>query len=252
MIVSLQLQGQAYQVDLNQAIDISIPLVPGPNGPNCFWAPYFEAEPVRMGTFVGSTLEGGPVNFLNLRLNPHGNGTHTECVGHIAKEPYTINQSLRQHFHLAALVSIYPAQLDNGDRIITLEQIQLAADGLLKPGTKAFIIRTLPNENTKKYVHYSGSNPCYMAHEAATWLVEQGIDHLLIDLPSVDREEDQGLLLAHHAFWQYPHATRAEATITELIFVPLQVKDGNYLLNLVTGPFEIDAAPSKPLLFSLL
>jgi kynurenine formamidase len=86
-------------------------------------------------------------------------------------------------------------------------------------------------------------------HEAAKYLVERGVQHLLLDLPSVDREEDGGQLLAHRAFWQYPEAVRKHCTITELIYVPNEIKDGFYLLNLQTASFDLDVSPSRPVLF---
>jgi hypothetical protein len=67
---------------------------------------------------------------------------------------------------------------------------------------------------------------------------ESGIQHLLIDLPSVDKEKDEGKLLAHKAFWNVTDVNdlnldaRLEATITEMIYVPDNVADGSYLLNL--------------------
>ncbi|MEM6543072.1 MAG: hypothetical protein AAF634_18095, partial [Bacteroidota bacterium] len=44
--------------------------------------------------------------------------------------------------------------------------------------------------------------------------------------------EDEGLLLAHRAFWQYPYATRTQATISEMVYVPDMIKDGLYLLQM--------------------
>ena len=90
-----------------------------------------------------------------------------------------------------------------------------------------------------------------MYHEAVAYLVECGIEHLLIDLPSVDREEDEGKLLAHKAFWQYPENPRTHCTISELIYVPNEVKDGYFLLNIQTASFELDVSPSKPVVFAL-
>jgi kynurenine formamidase len=113
------------------------------------------------------------------------------------------------------------------------------------------IIRTLPNNPTKLTRQYSGTNPPYLDPEAANWMVEKGIEHLLLDVPSVDREDDGGKLSAHHAFWQYPHNTRLECTITELIYVPASVPDGNYFLNIQIASFENDASPSKPLIFKI-
>jgi hypothetical protein len=43
---------------------------------------------------------------------------------------------------------------------------------------------------------------------------------------------------------------RLEATITEMIYVPDNVADGSYLLNLQIA-FENDASPSKPVLYSV-
>lgn len=248
MLVHLSFKGKNYRCDLSAPLDISMPLHEGIDTVNCFYAPPMQAEPVIAGDFKGSVALGGPVNFLNVRFNPHGNGTHTECVGHIAKEPYTINQSLRSFHHVAKLVSLYPTRLNNGDRVILRDQLA----EVLEPGeVDAFIIRTLPNDALKLKTNYSGANPPYLHHEATTYLVAAGVQHLLLDLPSVDREEDGGLLLSHRAFWQYPEQPRTGATITELIFVENTIKDGFYLLNLQIAPFEIDASPGKPVLYAL-
>lgn len=237
-----------YQADLSQAIDISIPLKDGFENPNCFYAPIPEFSPVRAGTFVGSTQEGGVVNFKNVRINPHGNGTHTECVGHISKEVFTINQNLKEFHFIAKLISIYPELLENGDKIIFKKHIELALE---KNEAKALIIRTLPNDDLKKKTNYSGANPTYIHHDAMEYIVECGIEHLLVDLPSVDREEDEGKLLAHRVFWKYPDNTRENSTITEMVYVPNEVKDGLYLLNIQIASFELDASPSKPMIYRL-
>ena len=74
----------------------------------------------------------------------------------------------------------------------------------------------------------------------------------------MDKEHDEGKLLAHKAFWNVKNVThlnadaRLKATITELIFVNDEVKDGSYLLNLQIAPFENDASPSKPILFEII
>jgi hypothetical protein len=80
-------------------------------------------------------------------------------------------------------------------------------------------------------------------------MANNGIDHLLLDLPSVDREVDGGALAAHRAFWNYPENPRMKATITELIYVPSKVQDGQYFLNLQVAPIENDASPSRPVLY---
>lgn len=248
MNINLSHNHKTYRAALDQPIDISIPLEAGEGKVNCFYAPPVEIWPVVAGDFVGSTAEGGLLNFKNVKLNPHGNGTHTECVGHIAKEQFTINQCLKKFHHLAHLVTVEPSILANGDQVIVKEQLEQIFQ---EPEVKALIIRSLPNDDSKLARNYSGSNPPYFHHEAITYLVEQGVDHLLTDLPSVDREEDEGKLLAHKAFWQYPGKVRDWATITELIYVPEDVEDGLYLLNMQITSLELDASPSKPVLYRL-
>ena len=249
MLISfLDASGRTLQADLASPIDLSIPLRHGAENPNCFWAPMPEFTPVVAGAFIGSIEAGAPVNFYNVRFNPHGNGTHTECVGHISKEHYTIRACLKQYHFSALLLSLYPTKTDAGDRVIFREQLEAFYE---EGEYKALIIRTLPNEEFKMRTTWSGSNPPYLHPEATAWIVEKGIEHLLIDLPSIDREEDGGLLLGHKAFWQYPEAPRTHCTITEMIYVPNHVRDGHYLLNLQSASLELDAAPSKPVLFPL-
>jgi len=249
MKISLSHNGKSYTTDLSNGIDISIPLIPGSDSPNCFWAPHFSAEPVRSGDWVGDTLQGGNLNFKTVTLNIHGNGTHTECVGHIATEPITINRVLNNFHHIAQVITIYPQLMDNGDKVITKSQV---VDFFDQNNPNALIIRTMPNSNDKKRRIYSGTNPPYLDHEAIIYIVEQGIEHLLIDLPSVDREQDDGKLVGHKAFWSYPSTIDTKKTITEMIFVNNNVSDGLYLLNIQIASFEMDASPSKPVIYKLI
>ena len=248
MNISLTYNEEEYFADLKQPIDISIPLIPGSDSPNCFWAPHFDAVPVKSGDWIGDVNAGGGVNFKNVHINPHGNGTHTECVGHIAKEKITINSVLKNFHYVAKLISIFPQKLDNNDKVITRQQI---IDMLGDEIPEAVILRTLPNGSEKKKRIYSGTNPPYVHHEAIQYLVDNGVKHFLLDLPSVDREEDEGKLLAHKAFWDYPNKIDMEKTISEMIFVDNTIPDGLYLLNLQIVSFELDASPSKPVLYRI-
>lgn len=241
-------QNITYRADLLKPIDISIPIREGLENVNCFYAPPVAFSPVVAGNFIGDTMQGGVVNFYNIKINPHGNGTHTECVGHIAKERITIHESLKNFHFVAKLISLYPQKTVEGDRVILKNQVE---EVLGETVPEALIIRTFPNDDLKLRTNYSGSNPPYLHYEAVEWLVNKGVQHLLIDLPSVDREEDGGQLLAHRAFWRYPDNVRKNCTITELIYVRNFVKDGLYLLNIQIASFELDASPSKPILYEL-
>ena len=245
MKATIEHKGHTFQVDLSQPIDISIPLKNGTDNPTAWYVPGVKMEPVVMGDWVGEVKQGGSVNFFNIAFNPHGHGTHTECVGHISQEKHSVSQCIQQFFFTAEVKSVKPQQ-EGEDQIITLESIQKDWTA-----TEAIVIRTLPNSKEKLCRQYSNSNPPYLQKEAAQFLKEQEVKHLLIDLPSLDKEVDGGVLAAHHAFWNHPENTRLNCSITELIFVPDEVADGSYLLNLSFAPFDNDASPSRPTLYKI-
>lgn len=242
-----------FEIDLSKPIDISIPITNSDKNPIAWYIEKPEIEPVRFGDWIGKVSDGSSTNFNNIFFNPHGHGTHTECLGHITREFYSINQCLKQFFFTAELISVEPENIDD-DFVITKKQIQKSLNGKFP---SAIVIRTLPNLDEKKHRNYSKTNPPYLSEEAAIFIRESGIQHLLIDLPSVDREEDEGKLLAHKAFWNVKDIanlnddSRLDSTITEMIFVPNEILDGSYLLNIQIASFENDASPSKPILYKI-
>ena len=242
--VSVDWHGKSLQADLSKGYCLAIPLDHTKPQPNAFFAPLYEAVPHRAGDWVGDTRVGASVNFFNLTINPHGNGTHTECVGHITKERYAIHESLEDGFFVAQLISVYPSALENGDRVI--DQLEW------EKGVEAIILRTLPNHTDKRSRHYGSTNPPYLDAHLAMKMAADEIMHLLLDLPSVDREEDEGKLSAHKAFWQYDGKKRLNATITEMIFVEDGVPDGLYLLQIQIPAIMLDASPSRPYIYPLV
>ena len=254
MQTTIQHKNQTFKVDLSKPIDISIPLSNTDKNPIAWYLDKPIIEPVRFGDWIGKVSEGSSsTNFNNIHFNPHGHGTHTECLGHITRDFYSVNQLLKQFFFVAELISIAPEWIFE-DWVITKNQVEKALAGKTP---EALVIRTLPNDEEKLHQKYSNTNPPYLEEAAAIFIREKGIQHLLIDLPSVDKEHDDGLLLAHKAFWNVKDINnlntdaRLNATITELIFVADEVKDGSYLLNLQIASFENDASPSKPVLYHI-
>jgi len=247
MKIEVSFEQKKVEIDLSKAMDISIVINPD-SGVNAFHIPRAKFEPIRVGSFVGSVSEGGSANCENLFINAHGNGTHTECIGHISKERVCINDCLTEFFFFAQLISVIPKKV-NDDLIIDMDSI---AQYKKQNDCEAIIIRTLPNSEDKLTTNYSGQNPTYLSPEVCTYLREIGIKHLLVDQPSVDREEDGGALAAHKAYWDYHGAFRKDMTITELIYVPTEITDGTYFLNLQIASLMTDASPSKPLLFDML
>jgi arylformamidase len=247
MNVHISLNGNAYRANLNNPYDISIPLRAGTENVNAWYCEPVEIEPVKTKDWIGDVNQGGAVNFRNVFFNPHGNGTHTECVGHISKENYSLNQCLTKFNFIASLVTVSPEE-QHGDYVITKSLIEPS----ITNGTEALIIRTLPNDDSKLTRQYSNTNPPFMDPDTMTWLLSIGIKHLLIDLPSVDKEKDDGKLAAHHNFWNYPGDTREDCTISEMVYIKNEIEDGLYLLNLQITSLENDASPSKPVLYKLL
>ncbi|RYH75911.1 cyclase family protein [Flavobacteriaceae bacterium 144Ye] len=248
MIASIQYNSNKYKIDFSQPIDISIPLIASKQNVNAWYIDEPKIEPVQIEDWIASVAKGSPVNFNNIQFNPHAHGTHTECVGHITKKVHSINQNLNQFFFLAEVITVAPEKL-NDDFVISKKQVQFALGNKKRD---AVVIRTIPNTKEKLSMQYSNTNPTYLLEETANYLKKKGVKHLLIDLPSVDKEKDEGKLLAHNAFWNTTGKLRLDATITEFIFVPNKVVDGTYFLNLQIAPFENDATPSKPVLYEIL
>ncbi|MEM0518031.1 cyclase family protein [Aequorivita flava] len=247
MKTTIEIQNKTILVNLSKPLDISIPLQASEKNPLAWYQNKPTIKPVIMGEWTGKVCEGASVNFNNVFFNPHAHGTHTECFGHISKEFHSINDSLKTFFFLAEVISVQPEKVGE-DEIISEESIKKSLNGKTP---EAVVIRTLPNNSEKKSKHWSNTNWPYLNEKAALFLREIGVKHLLIDLPSVDKEKDDGNLLAHKAFWNYPKNPRTDCTISELIFVPTAIKDGSYLLNLQLASFHNDASPSKPVLYKI-
>ncbi len=245
----------SFEIDLSKPLDISIPLTNDEQNPIAWYQKTPQIEPVKIDNWIGKVSEGkSSTNFNNIFFNPHAHGTHTECLGHITRDFYSINQCLKQFFFTAEVISVEPMKIAE-DLVITKKQI---AEALKNKNTEAIIIRTLPNLENKKQLKYSNTNPPYLEEEASKFIRDQGIQHLLIDLPSVDKEHDEGKLLAHKAFWNVKNIdnlnkeARLNCTITEMIYVANNIVDGSYILNLQIASFENDASPSKPILYKII
>ena len=244
----IEYNSRKIEIDVSKPIDISIAIDVTKENVNAW---YVDDPKIFAESYEGEVIkvsEGAVVNFNNIHFNPHSHITHTECVGHITAEVHSVNQNLKHYFFVAEVVTVAPESRGE-DLVISEKQLKTA---LRNKKRDAIVIRTLPNLSDKKKMRYSNTNPPYLLEEAAIYLKEKGIKHLLIDLPSVDKEKDDGKLLSHNAFWNTSGKLRMDATITEFIYVPNVVEDGEYLLNLMIAPFENDATPSKPILYKII
>lgn len=238
---------QEYEIDLSAPLDISIPITGKKENVNAWYVGHPRIEPHENEEFTGSISAGASTNFYDIWFNPHAHGTHTECVGHISKEHQSVNKNLRQFFFMAEVITITPIEA-HGDLVITLDHLKNALKNVVP---KALVIRTTPNAKYKLTKQYSNTNPPYLLKEAMEYIRDLDVEHLLIDLPSVDKEKDSGQLAAHRAFWNFGGEVRLNATITEFIYVADTIIDGKYFLNLQVAPFENDASPSRPVLYKI-
>ncbi len=279
---SVIFNNKTYFFDPKKPLNLAIELVAGNENPNCYYAENPVFETIKADNFIGSVAQGGSCNYQKIMLTPHGNGTHTECYGHIsADENATVSKCFNENLFVAQLVTLTPKpriliaqqqdfftkhNMENSDLIVYYEDFMIALEGKEISEIEAIIIRTLPNSIEKKTKKYSNTNPPYLDFRICKYLADNNITHLLLDLPSVDKEVDGGELKAHKAFWQMSgnqqdnqqnnqqdnqQDIRKNAGITEMIFVDNEIKDGLYLLDLQILRMNIDAVPSKPILYEL-
>lgn len=265
-IFEVQVGNKAFRIDSSKSYDLSIPLRFKGARLNAFGIGPAESQAVENERFVGDTHKGGSCNVQQYTLVPHCQGTHTECVGHVVDQDVSIAEILKEAWIPATVLSLtlerglecadsYVPDKDAQDAVVSKNNLKRRLDEFDDEHFhSALIIRTLPNLASKKTAQYTTAP--YLSNDAMDELTRRPVKHLLVDLPSVDRMDDQGRLSNHRIFWglgtmnnDLGERQPSPKTITELIYVPDQVKDGYYLLNLQIPAFMADAAPSRPLVF---
>lgn len=241
MEIQISRKGINYRIDLSKGIVCSSVLGDALREPSAWYVNPVSISPVRMGDWIGAVAEGGSVNFFEVSLNPHGNGTHTECYGHIDKGHQKVNELIKPT-HAWVYFQRMPMRAQGEDFILKWADLKVPEEGLPE-------MVALAADGLEFPKNFSNTNPAYLEVELCAELAKAGVKHLIIDLPSVDREEDGGALAAHRAFWQYPEAIREEASITELAYFPADLKEGFYFANLQIAPLHNDAAPSRPVFY---
>ncbi len=266
-----KLSGSSYQLDLENPISLAIPVKFNGEQPNHFGAPIASRAPLAGGGFIGNTKQGGSCNVDQISMVPHCNGTHTESIHHVVNESVNIGAIHSNSLSHALVASLSPKvatetnnsyvpALGEHDWVIDLQELQSNIQQADLDVAEALVIRTLPNHAHKISVIYSDeAQPPFFTVEAMQWLAASSIKHLLVDFPSLDKMYDEGHLTNHHLYWnleadshELNDKAHLDRTVTEMVFVPDNADDGFYALNLQVPAFELDAAPSRPLLYPLL
>ena len=255
-----------YFADLTRQLNIGITLNFDGSQPNTYGVPKAKSMAYEDGSFIGDVLRGGSCNFEVVEMIPHCNGTHTECIGHITKERVHIGNTDFKRISTAVLITINPSvakdvdesynnTMEPYDKLITKELIEKALSENQQFNYDSLVIRTLPNGKNKLDDNYSEIPP-YFTSEAMEYINSLNIDNLLVDVPSVDRLYDGGMMNNHRIYWQVNEERELNEltrhkTITEFIYVDDNISDGIYLLNIQMPNFLSDAAPSAPILYEL-
>lgn len=264
---TLAIGGGSVRVDLAHPHDLSVGFNFDGADPRWFDAPRSHSDALESGSFIGRVRNGGSCNCDTISLTPHCDGTHTESAGHLTRDRFDVREVMPAQLLPALLVTVTPAAARrdgessrpapvDGDLLITRAALEKAWPAALPFAPLALIVRTLPNPESKRQRDYRVEPAPFLSLPAAQWLVERGIEHLVLDVPSADRASDGGMMTAHREFFGLAAGVSARAavkrpqcTITEFAYVADDIADGAYLLGLQCASLAGDALPSRPLLY---
>jgi len=278
-VISIQLLKSRYQINTDFSWSLAIPVDFGaagnePKQPNHFGAAAAARRPMQANGFIGDTEQGGSCNVNELTINPHCNGTHTETIAHIcdfgAELSVKIDVISPPPLMPCVVISVTPEVMSDshaddytpafcrGDQIISRAALDKALSAFDDEQLQCVVVRTLPNDKSKWSRVYDGDHqPPFFSRDATLYLNERGVEHLILDIPSLDRLHDDGLLSCHHLFWQVIEGSHQASpnsllhkTITEMAYVANEIDDGFYFINLQIPAFINDAAPSRPVLYA--
>ena len=265
MIISISHNKIDYRIDTKNSFDISIPYEFNGKQPNFYDVKRGQIKYLESAGTTYSVAKGSGCNVPEISMNIHCSGTHTECVGHILEKPGDIGILLRDIIIPGLLITVssipfddslesYHCDVRGDEQVISKKLIQNEVEKLEEYQPQALIIRTTPNSEQKKYYRYTQHTPPFFTNDALRFINSIGVNHIVVDLPTIDRMEDNGILGNHRIFWggenniQADVNTKSNSTITEFAFIADDVPDGFYFLNLQLPHFVCDAAPSRPIL----
>ncbi len=260
-------------IDLGAPVSLALPMRFDAGDPRHFGAPAAVSRPLVLPGFSGEVRSGASCNCRTIELTPHCNGTHTESVAHLLAEPLDVCEVVPLGLMPALLLSLLPvAAATSGedsdpapqplDRLLTRAALRAVWPDSLPFAPRALVLRsaTPPAGTTRSGgADEATQEPPYLSRQLVTELVARGIEHLVVELPSIDRGHDGGRLCGHRLFFGLPprstrlaEATRRGCTITEYASVPATLPDGPCALQLTLPHLAGDAVPSRPLVFRLV
>ena len=247
--MQIKYNSKEYFISSKNAVDLSIQNNFSGNAPIFYNASQPRNEPLISKNFIGDVKQGGSCNVPVVSLNIHCTGTHTECVGHINNSNVSIVDICPVGLIPALLITVEPELTSetnesyharwDGELVITKQLIQKKVD----QSHSALIIRTIPNDKSKISRNYDKMTAPFFTHQAIDYIASAGVEHLLVDLPSVDKADDEGKLGNHKRFFKYGK------TISELLFINDSIDDGFGFLQIQIPNWALDAVPSRPIFY---
>ena len=240
---------KSYIINTQDGIDLSIKNDFSNRGPVFFNANHPTSHPQKSNGFIGNIKEGGSCNVPIVSLNIHCTGTHTESIAHISDRGEKIPEVCPLGLISAYLLTVKLTKSDDTNELYHCElsdDLLITAKKLknkLSDKYEALIIRTNPNNQSKLIRNYDQYPAPFFTNDAIEYINSYGIKHLLVDIPSIDKANDGGSLGNHRLFFE------KGKTISELLFIPEEVKDGFGLLQIQIPNWELDASPSRPIFY---
>ena len=268
MKINVKHNNNTYILNVNKTFDISIPLDFNGQQPNFYNVNKANVKPLKTDVISWSVKENAPCNVPEISLNIHCSSTHTESVGHLLSTGIDIGKIVGDILIPSLLITIEPELLEDNEKyhvkikknefVISKNILKDTIDKFSLFNFKGLIVRTLPNSIKKKQFYYPDNPYPFFTNDAIKYLNSLGIKHLFVDTPSIDRYDDDGILGNHRLFWNLGNTINdqlilnSNKTITEFCYIKDVIKNGFYFVNLQLPHFQLDAAPSRPILIETI
>ena len=249
MIAQIEYNGALLSINLDNGIDLSIRNDFSGNSPIFYKSEHPSLKTYSYGNFIGDLKKGGSCNVNQVNLNIHCTGTHTESIAHIFDSDETISDVCPIGLVPAFLVTTdlqEKSQTDESYHCDFSDELLITERSLRKKSINscdALIVRSLPNDSSKKNKNYDVNPAPFFTNDAIDYINKLNVKHLLVDIPSIDKADDGGELGNHKRFF------KQGKTISELLYIPNNLRDGFGFLSIQIPNWALDAAPSRPIFY---
>ena len=252
-LVCMLLQGSLWEVRAqNTWVNVSRTIDPNRSSSGAFYLDKPSSETVEFpGQFIGDVDRGGSCTVSYLTFCPH-NVTHIETSAHVLSpdcSPPTV-ADLENAALIGKLFLIDLTHLDTSYTAkIEVEHVKPHLD-TLDQQINFIAIKTKSSELPETF-DFSGRGFMALNQEAAQYMHDfkcqgQHVSGLVLDLPSIDQESDEGKLLAHRAWFGLPSSghladDQEKRSLIELAYFN-ELAQGYYNIHISPPNFRTDAA----------